>query len=280
MTRAQRTAYRLRWLLLVAGLFGLAAGVWWLLAPIIGQPGDFEPMGLLGVMGFSTGSEWLYGCVVAGYLGVFFLTQWLFLRPRRGFAFGLTATGRPMRKSVFIAALVASLLSLGFLATLLEVPNWWTWIILREPVRSGNGPQPRVWPGVLALLVAWSLWAWVFWVYWRQGDRYTQVGRMVRGLVAGSVLELFVAAAVQAFTYKRDDCYCCRGSYTGLVFGGTVLLWAFGPGVVLLFQRQKVRQHRLVPICQQCGYNLTGVASATCPECGEPIPVPLRKDPP
>jgi hypothetical protein len=31
-----------------------------------------------------------------------------------------------------------------------------------------------------------------------------------------------------------------------LVFGGTALLWAFGPGIVLLFIREKHRQQKLL----------------------------------
>ena len=35
-----------------------------------------------------------------------------------------------------------------------------------------------------------------------------------------------------------EDCWCARGSWTGLVFGGTVLIWAFGPALIPLFFRQ------------------------------------------
>jgi hypothetical protein len=37
---------------------------------------------------------------------------------------------------------------------------------------------------------------------------------------------------------------------------------------------------RLIPEylpCQRCRYLLRGVTSATCPECGEPIPGPQRR---
>ena len=64
-------------------------------------------------------------------------------------------------------------------------------------------------------------------------------GRIIRGLIAGSILELFVSIPI--FVTRQDDCYCARSSYTGLVFGATALLWAFGPGVLLLFLREKRR---------------------------------------
>jgi hypothetical protein len=70
------------------------------------------------------------------------------------------------------------------------------------------------------------------------------VGRVIRGLIAGSVLELFVAVPIYAT--RQDECYCARGSYAGLVFGTTVLLWAFGPGVFLLFVKEKHRREKLL----------------------------------
>jgi len=74
---------------------------------------------------------------------------------------------------------------------------------------------------------------------------------------------------------RQRECYCCRGTYTTLILAGTVLLWAFGPGIVLLYMREKYRQQRLLPTCFQCGYDLRGTVSAgrtECPECGQTIP--------
>lgn len=92
-------------------------------------------------------------------------------------------------------------------------------------------------------LILWILWSIVFCVYFRQTDHYTWSGRIIRGLVAGSVLELFVSVPI--FVTREDDCYCARGSYAGIIFGATVLLWAFGPGVFLLFLREKHRIEKL-----------------------------------
>ena len=96
------------------------------------------------------------------------------------------------------------------------------------------------------MLLAWILWTWLFFVYWKQGDRYTQMGKMVRGLVVGSLLEMFVAVPVHLWATRQRECYCCRGTYTTLVLSGTVLLWAFGPGVLLLYWREKYRREKLL----------------------------------
>jgi hypothetical protein len=62
---------------------------------------------------------------------------------------------------------------------------------------------------------------------------------MARGLIIGSVLELIVAAGVFIWKTDEDNCWCARGSYTGLVFGATVMIWAFGPGLLFLFLREQ-----------------------------------------
>jgi hypothetical protein len=96
---------------------------------------------------------------------------------------------------------------------------------------------------VLVPLILWILWSVVFCIYFRQTDYYTWAGRIVRGLIAGSILELFISIPI--YITREEDCYCARGSYAGIVFGGTVLLWAFGPGVFLLFLREKRRIEKL-----------------------------------
>ncbi|GEM_PF-971085 len=294
MTRGQRAGVWGRRALLIAGVALLIAGVGWVSFPLVAGR---EAIGLLGVIGFSSESATVYAAVLCIYLGLFFCTQWLFLRPRKQWTMRQTLAGRPMKRSIFAAALIASLLSVGALATILEIPDWWRYIVttngdVRSAIDSSDSGPPqqtpiaqtgssvlspgeaefRVWPGLLAIGVAWALWAFLFWRYWKAGDRYTQMTKMIRGLLVGSVLEVFVATTVHAFAYRRDDCYCCRGSYTGLVFGGTALLWVFGPGIVLLYKREKYRQRLLVPVCLECGYDLRGITAEKCPECGKAIP--------
>ena len=109
---------------------------------------------------------------------------------------------------------------------------------------------------LLVLLLAWAFWAWVFFVYWRWGDRYTQLGKIIRGLVAGSLLEIFVAVPVHVWAARQRECYCCRGTYTTLVLAGAVLLWAFGPGIILLYKREQIRRERLL-----------GDQAIACPRC-------------
>ncbi len=200
----------------------------------------------------------------AAFLGVMLLTQWAFLRPvRRAAPHGAGAV-RPRWHAVLAVAFVTTLLSTAFVATILEWPDWWKTVI---------GADSRFGPPVLhAMLVAWAGWFVVFFVYFRRGDFLAKAEILVRALIRGSCLELILAIPTHAFVYRRngDDCYCARGSYTGLVFGTAVLVWAFGPGLVLLLWREKQRREPILQrLCPQCGSSLDPVVvpGSVCPQC-------------
>lgn len=271
MSRQADIAYRLRWLLLGVGLVCMAGGVAFLLAPwILGDA--IEPF-FAGPYFTPIAPGWLLPPdpltrQVVGYfsllLGVLIVLQWLFLSPGKNWRVSLAREGRPMRRSVLVAGLMAAMLTVGLIATLLEVPDWWQGVFVEGP----GGFE--WWPAYVAIATAWVIWTWVFWIYLRQGDEYTRLGKLIRGLIAGSILELLIAVPVQAWVARRDDCWCARGSYTGMVFSITVLTWAFGPGLVLLFMREKYRREKF-RLCPKCGYDLRGTLAAgrsECPECG------------
>ena len=172
------------------------------------------------------------------YLAFFFMTQWFFLRPRHIWKVRLEATGRPMKRSAIAAAFAITLLSMGLLYSILD-------LFSEDFFGEFSSIHPVL--GCLFLLIhlfLWCFWSVIFCIYWRQSEHYTWVGRVIRGLIAGSVLELFVAVPVYAT--RQEDCYCARGSYASLIFGATVLLWAFGPAVFLLFIREKQRRDKLL----------------------------------
>ena len=212
MSSIRETAYRLRHLLLVAAALCMAVGIWMLFGmwPL---DRDEDVTGFIGTPFTLPGVEYddslsIYG-VNAAFLGVLLGTQRMFLRPRRGRRPRLLDAGRPMGSAILAAAFVAMLLSIGLLATLLELPDLWP--------NVGKDSMSLIWVTMLVLWVAWSA---VFFVYWKGGR--TQLGRILRGLMCGSLLEGFVATGVYVWNPHNEDCYCARGSYTGLVFGATV----------------------------------------------------------
>jgi hypothetical protein len=150
----------------------------------------------------------------------------------------LATQGRPLKTSILTAGFMAALLTSGLIACLLELLNSWEHLF----DKINTNPFIIIWS---VILVIWAIWSIIFFAYFKQGDRYSQLGKMIRGLVAGSILETIVAIPVQIWASNQRECYCARGSYTSLVFSATVLIWAFGPGIVLLYLREKIRMQRL-----------------------------------
>jgi hypothetical protein len=192
----------------------------------------------------------VYAPEAAGYLAAFLLSQWFFLRPRGNLRLEHLGGGRLTRASAIAAAMIAMLLTTGLLATLLEIPDLWRRLTLVhptpiEPTGAHDYHQNFIFVWIIMLLL-WIGWAGAFYAYGRSLDRFTALTRILRGLLAGTILEMLIAAPVHAWVLRtrNDECYCTRGSYTGVVFGCTAVVWLFGPGVVFLLIREKQRRER------------------------------------
>lgn len=211
----------------------------WLGAGVLGTP-----FGPLNTNLSDTDIQRRYLSEAIAYFGVFLLTQWWFLSPRGSWRIRLSLEGPPPRRSAIAAGFIGMLLSVGLLATLMEIPNWWLRFTAGGAVHT---PQHygAMWP-VMAII--WIVWAVIFHLYWRSLDRYTALRRVFRWLVAGTVLEMLIAAPAHAIIVARrgEECYCERGTWTGVAFGCTAAFWFFGPGAFLLFLRERRRREQLI----------------------------------
>ena len=235
MTRAKRTAGKLKWILLILWILCLIGGLVCVLGVFLNFGVGIGGMPALILFGplnkiMETMEGWGYFIIVFLYVGLFFFTQWLFLSPRKLWKIRTLSSGRPMKKAAVGAAFAMMLLFAGLIFSILDL-----FLKFQDPVFE--------YFLLFVPLILWILWSVVFCIYFRQTDYYTWAGRIIRGLIAGSILELFVSIPI--YITREEDCYCARGSYAGIVFGGTVLLWAFGPGVFLLFLREKHRIEKL-----------------------------------
>jgi hypothetical protein len=247
MIRARKIAASFRWLLLVFWILGIGLGIWWTFgvlldkgAGLMGTPAIAFPVPLYPALREMDRLHYLI--FVAFYLGLFFLSQWFFLRPRRIWKIKVQPEGRPMKLSAIGAAFAVALLSIGLFYSLLD-------LLPKAAFEDGPPYFACKWFSYHHTLLfvppaLWCLWSALFYIYQRERDHYTWVGKVLRALVGGTILELFVSIPI--YVTRQEDCYCVRGSYAGLVFGTTVLLWAFGPGVFLLFIREKHRRENLL----------------------------------
>ena len=250
------TKYRLHWIVFTVGSTCLLTGILEILHRHLIQSDEFTVFdnstwiapkwlvflltggadGLFRLLGFDGTPDTTISLLL--FLGFILLTQWLFLLPRGNWRVRLAQTGRPMRTSVISAALMAALLSVGVGASLLDLShgNWMEQI--------GNLPGFYI-----IMLVLWGCWALLFYLHWRTKDRLMRLSWMINSLITGSIMDLFVAIGVYAWNPQQDDCWCARGAYTGLVLGATVMIWLFGPGIILLFlRRQRERSARNHPV--------------------------------
>lgn len=246
--RGRQRAAGWRWLLLVLGLMLLGVGGFWVFSPLLielewdAPRASFLGTWLIGTpAGHVTGdsdsmSRGQFAGIGAGYLGLVLLTQYLFLLPRGSWRLKLSASGRPMFLAALGAGFAAMMLTIGLIATLMTFGGWW-----RDHIANDANFAP-VW---IAMAIVWVAWTIGLLLYWRGMDRPTAIARTLRWLIGGTILETLVAGPVHVWITREADCYCARGSYTGLVFGLTIAVWVFGPGVFLLFMREHQRRKEL-----------------------------------
>lgn len=70
-------------------------------------------------------------------------------------------------------------------------------------------------------------------------------------LFRGSLLELLVAIPSHVIVSRRPGCFVGMFTGLGVSSGITVMLWAFGPGIILLFLRNKHRRESRQKIQQK-----------------------------
>lgn len=191
------------------------------------------------------------------------------------------------RRSIFVSlaagSAIAMLLSIGIVTAfaslykLIHAPESFHegWVIASAPPTTAPSPPPPKfdwqtdipWSIIGVVLVAWTFWFLIFALV--GGGQWThRFRRMYRTLIAGTVLELLITIPIDVQVRKRTNCYCGEGTFYSLAIGLTAVLWAFGPGVAILFLIRRHQRLAETGCCLQCGYNLRGIESARCPECG------------
>ena len=148
------------------------------------------------------------------------------------------AAGRPVRRrSVWLAIIVSGLLMacllLGIICAVTE-------FVRADPFFDED------WHGWLALgicLALWAAWSVVFCRLALSRAPEDALRRQCRNLFGGSILALLVAVPTHIVARHRD--YCCAGfgTFVGIVFGLSVMIFAFGPGAFFLYVARWKRLH-------------------------------------
>ena len=133
------------------------------------------------------------------YVGLFIFTQWLFLSSKKYWKIKTQTTGRPMKKAVVGVAFATMLLSVGLVFSLLD-------LIPKDLHNNEAG-------GILGYIIfslpiaLWIVWSFIFTVYFFQKDYLKWSGKIIKGLIGGSILELLISRHLKSIDFFNRGVY-------------------------------------------------------------------------
>ncbi|MBN1489922.1 MAG: hypothetical protein JXA69_08395 [Phycisphaerae bacterium] len=161
---------------------------------------------------------------------------------------------RRLLAPVLGGAFLMALLMIGLGLSLFELfridDNGWAVILLLAPL-------------------SWLFWGGLFWALTVGRDNYHVVRKLFGWILSGTLLQLLATIPSHFIVTRRPGCLVGLLSGWGLVAGLFVLVWAFGPGVAILFWAETIKRRQ--GHCPGCGYDLRGLDRLRCPECGRPF---------
>lgn len=137
----------------------------------------------------------------------------------------------PIRKRrlvipVIIAAVMMTLLLAGITLALGE-------LIFESP---GTWFEYFFW---VVIIISWLAWSVIFFIWGTKTERYKTFRNFISTILAGSLLTLFISIPSHIIVSKRPGCLVGLSTAIGISSGIFVMLWAFGPGIILLFLLEK-----------------------------------------
>ena len=150
------------------------------------------------------------------------------------FGSGTTNLCQPIRPRrllipVIVASLAMTVLVAGMFLALFELADI-----------DGNGWFNYVFWAVIGL--SWIGWGIVFFIWQRRKERYKVIRNLISPLLAGSLIELMVSIPSHIIVSRRPGCFVGLATAVAIVCGVGVMLWAFGPGIILLFLKERRKE--------------------------------------
>ena len=143
---------------------------------------------------------------------------------------------RPIRRRSLVVPVTIASLMMAILAGSL-------WLALSELLRMADESwaEHAFWCVVLCTWIGWGA---LFFIHCRDMERYRVIKRLTATVLAGSLVELLASVPSHIIVSRRPGCFVGMLTAMGVAGGIYVMMWAFGPGIVLLFLREK-RQNEL-----------------------------------
>jgi hypothetical protein len=93
--------------------------------------------------------------------------------------------------------------------------------------------------------INWLAWGFIFFIWGMRTQRYKTLRNVISTMFAGSLLSLVISIPSHLIVVKRPGCLVGLSTALGIISGIFVMLWAFGPGIILLFLRE-IRKAQLL----------------------------------
>jgi hypothetical protein len=113
----------------------------------------------------------------------------------------------------------------------------------------GDDLISEAWFWIGAPISLWLVWSVIFYLYRQQFSQ--KLDRVIGWLLNGSVLQLLIAIPCHLIVRHRNDCSAPAVTGFGIATGVALMLMAFGPGVVFLYQKrlgEYERKRRSAPL--------------------------------
>jgi len=165
-------------------------------------------------------------------LGLFVVSQLVFV-----LGSGKIELCRPIRRRRLFLPVIAAGAMMAILAGALSL----SLIELWEIDLQDNGENFIFW-GII--IFSWIIWGILFYIHSHTLERFRAIKRLTTIVLGGSLIELLVAVPSHLVVSRRPGCLVGIYTMVGIVGGIYVMLWAFGPGIILLFLRDAYQKEK------------------------------------
>ena len=89
--------------------------------------------------------------------------------------------------------------------------------------------------------LSWLVWTLLLVIYFQGWERFTLIGRLTALVFAGSLAAFLFSVPAHIVVSRRPGCLVGLYTAAGIASGIYVMLWSFGPAIMLLFCQEKRR---------------------------------------
>ena len=105
-----------------------------------------------------------------------------------------------------------------------------------------QGKDWFVYPFWITIGLSWIVWGIVFFTRYKDTGLYKTLKKLIFTIITGSLIELLIAIPSHLIVTRQGGWLVNLLTACGITGGVAVVLWAFGPGIILLFLYERHRK--------------------------------------